>query len=195
MKIINLYRLNKIYSSNVYLLTGDWNALEDLNTLIDVGRDEGILERIDEASTGVGKQRIGQVILTHSHYDHASLLPNIKKKYNPKVCAFSSNIDYVDVILKGGETLKIADREFEVIHAPGHSSDSICLYCETEGILFAGDTPLIIRTIDSNYEQSFINVLEYIATKKIEIIYFGHGEPLVDNCNKTILKSLDNVKY
>ncbi len=195
MKIINLYQLNKIYTSNVYLLTGDWNTLEDLNTLIDVGRNPSIIERIDKASTGVGKQRIEQVVLTHNHYDHANLLSIIKKKYNPKVYAFSSNIDYIDEILAGGETLKIADRQFEVIHTPAHSSDSICLYCETEGILFAGDTPLVIRTKDSSYENSFIQVLEYISTKKIEIIYFGHGKPLTENCIKTILKSLDNIKY
>lgn len=159
-----------------------------------VGRDPGIIKRIDEASTGVGKQRVQQVILTHSHYDHASLLPIIKKKYNSKVYAFSSTIDHIDEILMGGETIKIADRQFEIIHAPGHSDDSICLYCEREGILFAGDTPLVIRTKDINYEQSFIRALEYIGTKKVEIIYFGHGDPLRSNCNKTILTSLRNLK-
>jgi glyoxylase-like metal-dependent hydrolase (beta-lactamase superfamily II) len=195
MKINNLYEQNEIYSSNVYLITGDWNTLEDINTLIDVGRDPSIIKRINEASTGVGKKRIQQVILTHSHYDHASLLPIIKKEYNPKVYAFSSNIDHIDEILTGGEILQIADRQFEVIHAEGHSSDSVCLYCESEGVLFAGDTPLIIRTKDSNYQQSFIRTLEYIAAKKIEIIYFGHGEPLSKNCNKAILESLENIKY
>jgi len=194
MKITNLYQVNDIYSSNVYLITGDFNTLEDINTLIDVGRDPSIIEKINQASTGVGKKRIEQVILTHSHYDHASLLPIIKKEYNPRVYAFSSNIEYIDVVLMGGETLKIADRQFEVIHAPGHSSDSICLYCEREAVLFAGDTPLIIRTKDSNYEQSFIRVLEYLATKKIGIIYFGHGEPMRSNCNKTIIQSLENIK-
>jgi glyoxylase-like metal-dependent hydrolase (beta-lactamase superfamily II) len=195
MKVINLFQLNNVYSSNVYLLTGDWNTLDAPNTLIDAGRDPSIIQRIDEASTGVGKQKVGQLILTHSHYDHASLLPIIKKIYNPKVYAFSPNLNYVDEILSGGEIINIADRKFEVIHAPGHSSDSICLYCETDGILFAGDTPLVIRARDSNYEQSFIKVLEYISTKKIEIIYFGHGKPLMKNCNEIILKSLDNVKY
>lgn len=194
MKIKNLYQINEIYSSNVYLITGDWNTLDDINTLIDVGRDPSIIKKINEASTGVGKKRIQQVILTHSHYDHASLLPIIKKEYNPEVYAFSSNIEYIDKILMGGEILKIADRQFEVIHATAHSNDSICLYCERDGVLFAGDTPLIIRTKDSNYQKSFIKVLEYISTKKIKIIYFGHGEPLRVNCNRTICESLENIR-
>ena len=71
----------------------------------------------------------------------------------------------VDVILKGGETLKIADREFEVIYTPGHSSDSICLYCEAEKILFAGDTPLVIKAKDTTCEEEFIQALDYISKK------------------------------
>ncbi|MDR3540361.1 MAG: MBL fold metallo-hydrolase [Desulfosporosinus sp.] len=193
MKIKNLFRLSEIYTSNVYLLTGDWNALEDKNTLIDVGRDPGILRRIEESSTGVGKHKIEQVFLTHTHYDHASLLPIIKRTFNPKVFAYSSNLKEVDIILKGGELLQIADRQFEVIHTPGHSTDSVCLYCAKEKVLFAGDTPLIIRTKDNTYAPEFVQVLEYLVSKKIERIYFGHGDPLSENCLSTIQKSLQNI--
>ena len=194
MKIKNLTQLSEIYTSNVYLLTGDWNTLEDKNTLIDVGRDPSILRRINEASTGVGKQRIEQVILTHSHYDHASLLPVIKRTYNPKVFAYSSNLKEVDEIVKGGELLQVADRQFEVIHTPGHSSDSICLYCAAEKVLFAGDTPLIIRTKDNTYAPEFVQVIEYLASKQIESIYFGHGEPLTEGCLSTIQTTLQNIQ-
>lgn len=194
MKIKNLFQPSEIYSSNVYLLTGDWNTLEDKNTLIDVGRDPSILGRINKASTGVGKQRIEQVFLTHSHYDHASLLPVIKSTYNPKVFAYSSNLKEVNVIVKGGELLQIADQQFEVIHTPGHSTDSICLYCAEERVLFAGDTPLIIRTKDNTYAQEFVQVIKYLASKQIDIIYFGHGEPLIENCFSTIQTTLHNIQ-
>lgn len=194
MKTGNLTSHSEVYTSNVYLLTGEWNTLSDINTMIDVGRDPAILEKIDSASTGVGKKRVEQVILTHSHYDHASLLPVIKKLYKPKVFAASEILPHVDVILKGGEILKIADSEFEVIYTPGHSNDSICLYCEANKVLFAGDTPLVIRSKDTTYEKRFINALEYIVTKKIETIYFGHGEPLKINCKKTLINSLENAK-
>ena len=194
MKIINLSEGRKIYTSNVYLVTGDWNKLSDINALIDVGRDPAILDKIDQASTGVGKKRIQKVVLTHSHYDHATLLPVIKKRYNPKTFAASSMLEHIDVILKGGERLKIGDQEFEVIYTPGHSNDSICLYCKKEKILFAGDTPLVIRTKDTTYENNFIKALEEIAKKDIETIYFGHGEPLIGECKKMLLNSLKNAK-
>ena len=89
MKILNLTTDSKIYTSNVYLITGTWNAIDDVNTLIDVGRDPSVIDKINSASTGVGKRRVEQVVLTHGHYDHASLLPRIREVFNPVVYAFS----------------------------------------------------------------------------------------------------------
>lgn len=45
--------------------------------------------------------------------------------------------------LSGGERLTFGKREARVIHTPGHTPGSICLYLETAGetpLLFAGDT-------------------------------------------------------
>ena len=110
MKILNLTSDSKMYTSNVYLITGTWNAINDLNTLIDVGRDSSVIEKINNASTGVGKHRVEQVVLTHSHYDHASLLPQIKKTFKPEVYAYSSSLEGVDHLLKDGDMLKLKDR-------------------------------------------------------------------------------------
>jgi len=193
MKIINLIHQSKVYTSNVYLITGTWNAIEDVNTLIDVGRDPAMIERLDSASTGVGKKRVEQVVLTHCHYDHASLLPTIQKLYNPTVYAASTSLEGVHQLLKGGERMRLGDRFFEVIAMPGHSNDSICLYCEEEKVLFAGDTPLIIRSKDTQYEEAFLNALAYLTTKDIECIYFGHGAPLVRDCREILKLSLKNA--
>jgi len=194
MKVLNLTSGSKVYTSNVYLITGNWNAINDVNTLIDVGRDLSIIDMIYKASTGIGKTRLEQVILTHSHYDHASLLPQIKESFNPEVYAYSSSLNGVDHLLKGGEKLKVGDRVFEVIYTPGHSSDSICLYCEEEHVLFAGDTPLVIRSTDGTYEGNFVMALEKLCRRDIDTIYFGHGPPASGRCNKMLRTSLDNVR-
>jgi glyoxylase-like metal-dependent hydrolase (beta-lactamase superfamily II) len=78
VKALNLSEKSQIYTSNVYLLAGDWNCIQDVNTLVDVGSDNSIIDLINHASTGVGKIRVEKVILTHNHYDHASLLPQVK---------------------------------------------------------------------------------------------------------------------
>jgi glyoxylase-like metal-dependent hydrolase (beta-lactamase superfamily II) len=79
--------------------------------------------------------------------------------------------------------LKAGDRVFEVLHTPGHSSDSICLYCPEEGALFAGDTPLLVHSSDGTYEESFAAAFEKICARNVRAIYFGHGAPLLEDCN------------
>jgi len=136
MKILNLTSKSKIYTSNVYLITGNHNAIDDVNTLIDVGRDPSMINMLNNASTGVGKKRVEQVVLTHSHYDHTSLLPEISEIFKPEVYAFSRFIKGVDHLVNDGDMLRLGDRTFEIIYTPGHSNDSICLYCEEDGALF-----------------------------------------------------------
>lgn len=193
MKILNLNPSSAIYTSNVYLVTGTWNAIPDVNTLIDVGRDRQIIDRINQAATGVGKKKVDQVVLTHSHYDHASLLPKIREIFHPEVYAFTRSLPGVDHLLHDGERLRIGDREFEVIYMPGHSNDSICLYCKEERVLFAGDVPLFIISPGGTYEPQFVAGLERLARKEITRIYFGHGSPVEADGTQVIRSSLENV--
>ena len=194
MKVFNLTENSDVYTSNVYLVTGNFNALSDVNTLIDVGRDEKVTEKIYTIATGVGKKRIEQVILTHIHYDHSGMLLNIKKEFNPLVYAYSSNFENVDKVLKDEDILKIGDRQFEVIHVTVHSNDSICLYNEEEQVLFSGDTPLDINTSEGTYDSQFVEVLENLVSKKISTIYLGHGKPILNNCREILQKTLENVR-
>ena len=55
MKIISLKKSDTVYSCNSYLILGDWNRIEDINTVIDPGTDGFILDEIEHLSTGVGK--------------------------------------------------------------------------------------------------------------------------------------------
>jgi len=194
MKILNLTKNSKIYTSNVFLVLGSHNAIEDTNTLVDVGRDPAVIDKINNASTGVGKKRVGQVILTHSHYDHSTLLPIIREVFNPVVYAFSPFFEGADHILKNGDHLKLGDSIFEIIYTPGHSNDSICLYSEKKGILFAGDTQLRIRTADVTYEENYIKAVSEISRRDIRSIYFGHGPDMHSNCNEMIHESLKNIR-
>jgi len=181
-----------IYSSNAYLIRGDWNRIEDVNTLVDVGRDPVTMGKIRSIATGVGKRAVEQVILTHAHFDHIGLLPAIRAAFHPEVRAWSSRVA-PDLTLKDGDLLRCGDRTFEVIYTPGHSQDSICLYCEEEGVLFVGDTPVVIRSDQGTYEPGFIRALERLCAKKVETIYFGHREPVIAGGHELICASLRNV--
>jgi glyoxylase-like metal-dependent hydrolase (beta-lactamase superfamily II) len=176
---MNLTENSQQYTSNVYLVMGTWNTIDDINTLVDVGSDGMIIEKLENINTGLGKKKVAQVILTHSHSDHAALMQGIKKLYNSHVCAFNSHLKGIDRILRDGDRIRIGEQQFEVFHITAHSYDSICLYGEDEGILFSGDTTFPIEFENAVLENENQNVLKRLRTKKIKTVYPGHG-PVYD---------------
>jgi glyoxylase-like metal-dependent hydrolase (beta-lactamase superfamily II) len=194
MQIMNLTDpRGMVYSSNVYLIHGDWNAIEDVNCLVDVGNDASVIGQIRKMPAGIGKKAIEQVILTHSHFDHVALLPKIREIFNPVVYAYSAFAG-ADVVLQDGQKLHCGDRELEVIYTPGHSDDSICLYCEADGALFVGDTPVIIWSAEGSYDERFVRALARLCERDVRAIYFGHGNPVTEDAQTVLLESLKNVR-
>lgn len=55
-----------------------------------------------------------------------------------------------------GDVFDLGDRLIRVLHTPGHTPDSICLFDEAEGVLFCGDTvntgPILASMPDSDLE-------------------------------------------
>jgi glyoxylase-like metal-dependent hydrolase (beta-lactamase superfamily II) len=45
-----------------------------------------------------------------------------------------------DIDIEDGGVFEIAGAQFDVLHTPGHTPGSICLYSEQLGVLFSGDT-------------------------------------------------------
>ena len=190
MKVIPL-KDDRLYSCYAYLLLGDWNRLEDVNTLVDVGPNGAIIDMIDQINTGVGKKPVEQVILTHGHFDHAGGLPAVKASYNPRIFAHPDTNGGSEP-LADGQILKAGDRELEVIHVPMHSQDSVCLYCGSEGILFSGDTPLRIMVQGGTYPECFVTVLQRLTRLRINKIYSGH-DGLVQDAAAMIKHTLKNI--
>ena len=194
MKVIPIQGANYVYTCNVYLVLGAWNRLEDVNTLVDVGNDPSIVEALQTINAGVGKNKVEQVVLTHDHSDHTGILPLIRKAFHPVVCAFSPFFEGGDRVLRHGDTIRMGSGLFEVIHTPGHSSDSICLFNREHGTLFAGDSPLVVRSPGSSYEEGFLRAMESLGERDVRTIYFGHGEPLTQHANETLANSLAHVR-
>jgi glyoxylase-like metal-dependent hydrolase (beta-lactamase superfamily II) len=189
MRILTMATSHQIYTCKVYLVLGTFSQLEDVNTLVDVGQDPVVLQSIAKAPTGIGKWPVEQVVLTHDHSDHTALLPLIREKFNPRVLAFSPNVAGPHILLHDGDTVKMGDENFEVIYTPGHSSDSVCLYNRTEGVLFVGDSPVLTASATGTYEQGFLVALGKICARDVRQIYFGHGDPVTEHCNERLLES------
>lgn len=84
-------------------------------------------------------------------------------------------------ILKDGENISLGNRTLEIIHTPGHSPGSICLWDRENGMLFSGDTVydggLYIQLPDSNFcaYQESMDRLVRIAPS-LRVIFPSHGK-------------------
>jgi len=191
--IVPLKKSGQVYSCNSYLILGDWNRIEDLNTVIDPGTDGFILHQIESLSTGFGKVAVEQIILTHNHFDHNGGILALKERYGARVLAFTGGAG-VDELLRDGQFLRAGDDYLEVIHTPGHSSDSICLYAPQAQAVFSGDTQLRIRGPGDDYPQGYLDGLRRLADKKVQSIYSGHDEPVTENVQQILQETVELVQ-
>lgn len=119
----------------------------------------GSFEKIEEM-LDVIEAKVKYILLTHCHGDHIGAVKQVKEKYGGKILIhrfdeeglktpainLSSHIGIGEVSIEedarldDGDILHVGKLEFKVIHTPGHTIGSICLYCEEEKLLFSGDT-------------------------------------------------------
>jgi len=191
---VDIFRPDEnIYSAFAYFIRGSWNAINDVNVLIDTGRDPKIIDFINNLNTGLGKRKLELIILTHEHFDHSGMLAKLKEIYKPRAIAFSKN-ELIDELAYDGMKIKIGDEIAEILHTPGHSNDSICIYFPESGALFSGDTILNIKSPGGTYTKEYLEVLKRIQKLKISVIYSGHDEPITKNIDKILENSIKNVK-
>ena len=189
MKVIPLTSRRSKYSCNAYIVLGDARRAEHANGLVDVGADDDIVRRIDEAYSGVREKPVERVVLTHARPEYKGPLAAVIGAYKPDVCGAVAG-DGIATVIADGETLKIGNRDFEVIATRVHGQDSILLYCEDEGVLFSGDVPLNITRPGGTYEPSYVSALEIVAERAINTIYPGFGDAITDKAEIMIRTTL-----
>jgi hydroxyacylglutathione hydrolase len=116
---------------------------------------EGILEILRQE-----KLTLRQIVITHAHIDHVGGAMKLKAAtgapilMNQNDYALLKMLDMqaawvgmrppgdvqVDEAVGQGRVLKIGETSSSVIHTPGHTEGSICLYFPKEKKLIAGDT-------------------------------------------------------
>ena len=168
--------------------------------VIDPGDDiDKIMDMINEYNVSVEK-----IINTHGHFDHISANDLLKEKTNAKVYIHEKDKDFLtkpeknlssllgsrniislneaDHILKDGDVIEIEDYKFKVIHTPGHSPGSICLYDKENNILISGDTIFNTGVGRTDFKDSSqVQLINSIENKLLKLsdnteVYTGHGQ-------------------
>ena len=100
-------------------------------------------EPIEEAVRLAGA-RVKFTVASHDHFDHVTTLRKLADQLGAKVVAHDNSPIDCDRRVKDGEELGLGESKVRVMHTPGHTEDSICLYDGRE--VFTGDT-LFVGTI------------------------------------------------
>ena len=95
------------------------------------------------------------ILLTHGHFDHCTGVAGLLEKW-PELPVYIHTGDVTDDMggelrfhrlskknqryYKEGDKLSVGSLTLDVLETPGHSTGSVCLLVEGQGVLFAGDT-------------------------------------------------------
>lgn len=167
-------------NSNIYLL-----QLDEF-IIIDAGDKQFHDEIEKDIKTIIDPSEIRTVLLTHLHYDHTGnldLFPNATIYAHPSAIRSYKESPFESVL---GELPPLNLEPFpkdlhglEIIHTPGHTMGSICIYCKEKNILFSGDTLFfhgmtgrtdLPTSVPEKLEQS----LNELYQRDFEILCPGH---------------------
>jgi glyoxylase-like metal-dependent hydrolase (beta-lactamase superfamily II) len=104
----------------------------------------------------------------------------------------------VNTLVNDGDELPILGG-IQILHTPGHTPGSICLYLQSQNLLIAGDLlanrfglklPAGSFTVDIAQE---IRSVKRVAGLEFDIICFGHGSQIMHDANHTVADFADRL--
>jgi len=203
------------YDSNIYVFSGKNPTIVDCGT--------GLMNDyvIKEINNIIKLSSIKQIIITHEHFDHCGGVKRIHELSNKNALIFchvdaSEKIEHgesmfarmlggvmpnipVDIKLKEGDDVNIGNSKFQVIHTPGHSPGSMCLYDTYSKSLISGDTVFSFGSFGRyDFEGGSLSLLkssiEKLSKFDIKNLYPGHMDYVEDEGNKHMKMVLRNIK-
>lgn len=169
------FKIREGWSGSVLLVLGT-TAIG----LVDTGFEQTPIDRIFPTVKQLGRQicDIQYVVNTHRDRDHVEGNATIKA-HTPATIAIheleASAVHYVDVTFHDNDVVKLGNRQFRVIHTPGHRPGSICLYDPTAQLLITGDTVCGTRTNLIRMDPSiYITSLQKLLALDIQQLIMSH---------------------
>jgi ribonuclease/clavin/mitogillin len=90
-----------------------------------------------------------------------------------------------DATIADGDTVKVGGLTLEIVHTPGHTLGSVCIYLREEKALFTGDTALGLGTVAISPPpygdmRLYLESLERLKGYDSALLLPGHGQPVHD---------------
>jgi glyoxylase-like metal-dependent hydrolase (beta-lactamase superfamily II) len=190
-------RIEQVVTSGVFSLVRldgqDWDVE---NNVWLVGDDDEVLV-IDAPHDpapileAVGGRRVTAIVLTHGHNDHINAAPQVAGATGAPVLLHQGDEMLWRMIYPGTrpdedlgdeQVIEIAATPLRVLHTPGHSPGSVCLYAPALGTVFSGDTlfhggPGATGRSYSDYDTIIASIRGRLLGLPPEtVVRTGHGE-------------------
>jgi glyoxylase-like metal-dependent hydrolase (beta-lactamase superfamily II) len=145
-------RVEKIVTSGTFSLDGQDFAVDNNVWLVGDDKEVIVIDAAHDAQAilaAAGDRRLAAVVSTHGHNDHVNAGPAVGRAAGAPVLLHPADKvlwqlahpdERPDGVLAGEQELRIAGTVLRVIHTPGHSPGSVCLYAPELGAVFSGDT-------------------------------------------------------
>ena len=158
---------------------------DDEVIVVDPGHDAGAV------LAAVAEREILAVICTHGHAAHVAAANEVAARDESPVALHprdrllwreSHRDGDPEIEMEDGGIFEVGDATLEVIHAPGHSPGSVCLYCEELEAVFAGDALWVSGPVPHDGEfPDFSAQLSAIGEHLLTLpgptrVLPGHGE-------------------
>jgi len=137
--------------------------------------DSGWETKPIEAAVKEAGASVEFAVATHEHFDHVSTLPELANKLGARVVAHENSPIECDIRVRDNDELKLGGKALRVLHTPGHTEDSICLYDGRE--VFTGDTLFVgaIGKFDRERAEAMYTSLQVILRlPPSTVVYPGH---------------------
>lgn len=208
---MNIFKLIDIYGlgndSNIYLIDGE--------LIVDTGTGVNFPAIKKEIAAKHDVSKIKFIVNTHCHFDHTGGNKKFRDWLDCPIAihekdrkALESGVGTVaelfkesartvtaDKALRNGSVIKTQNFTFHVIHTPGHTPGSICLYEKDYKILISGDTVFdgaVGRTdLPGGSKGAMMGSLSRLANYPADYLLPGHGAPKIGGVNFNI-KQLSN---
>ncbi len=197
-------------NSNIYVIDGE--------VIIDAGTGENFAEVKKEIEEKFNTKDLRTLVNTHYHYDNTGgskkfrdwlkldvLIHKMDKEFVEKADTLAerfsakARIMTIDNTIKEGQVIVTKNFKFQVVHTPGHTPGSVCLYDPEHKILFSGDTISnsgVGRTDLPNSDRTLLlNSLKKISNLSVNYLLPGHGPPRVGGIDfyiKQLINAMEN---
>lgn len=147
-------------------------------------------------------ERVAQVVLTHAHPDHTGGLREILRYSSPKIFVHALDLRWLGLksplvsAVEDGDEINLGNAKLRVLHTPGHTAGSLCLYEKESKTLFSGDTVFpngaFGRTdLPTGNERELVRSLRRLSRMEVSFLLAGHGDPVVGGAGKHVKAALE----